>query len=123
MSENRKDSEQIQNGGQAAEKASSYRKWTLTTWKDLIPKWTLDTWKDLMTVIQAFATIVALVLGGWWTYKIFVLERETSPHANVSQVVTGKFIPPKWYWIQIYVTAQNTGKTLVKFDTADIRVA
>jgi hypothetical protein len=85
-------------------------------------KWEVGTWKDLMAGIQSVATVIALLAGGWWTYQIFVLERETSPHANVTQVVTGKLISQKWYWIQISITAQNTGKSLVQFDDADIRV-
>jgi hypothetical protein len=75
-----------------------------------------------VSTIQAVTTVFALIVGGVWTYKIFILERVTSPHVDVSQVVTGKLISPDWYWIQVSINAKNTGRSLVKFDTADIEV-
>jgi hypothetical protein len=97
---------------------------------ELEPRWLwpgrLRAWlggqKDAVSTIQAVATVLALTLGGVWTYKIFVLERVTSPHIDLSQVVTGKLISPDWYWIQVSITAKNTGRSLAKFDTADIEV-
>ena len=35
----------------------------------------MEFWKDLTSVIQAALTSIAIVVGGFWTYFIFVRER------------------------------------------------
>jgi hypothetical protein len=91
-------------------------------WPGRLRTW-LASQKDALSTIQAVATVLALVVGGLWTYQIFILERNVSSHVDISQIVTGQLISPEWYWIQLSVTAKNTGKRLVELTTADITVA
>jgi hypothetical protein len=90
-------------------------------WPGRLRSW-LGSQKDALSTIQAVATVLALSVGGLWTYQIFILEREISPHVDISQVVAGKLISPDRYWIQISLTTKNTGKSLVQFDAADITI-
>jgi hypothetical protein len=79
-------------------------------------------WKDVLAAAQSVATVIALLIGGFWTYWVFVENREDLPHANISESVTGRLISPEWYWLQVSVTITNAGKHLVAIGDADITV-
>jgi hypothetical protein len=82
----------------------------------------VDRWKDSTAIIQSIATTLALIIGGFWTYTLFISKRENFPHAVISQNVIGKLVTSDWYWLQIFIEVRNTGDTVVSIDTADIRV-
>jgi hypothetical protein len=84
--------------------------------------WNLALWKDALATIQSFATIVALIVGGYWTYTTFIMERTSFPHVKMSQTVQGRLVAPEWYWIMASITVENTGKYLVSIDNIDVRV-
>lgn len=90
-------------------------------WLPRLQMWLVSK-KDALATIQAAATTLALIVGGLWTYQIFILERDLTPHVDISQVVTGKLISSKWYWIRSSITAENTGKSLVRPKTEYITV-
>jgi hypothetical protein len=41
--------------------------------------------KEWIPITQAFITIAAVLVGGWWTYKVFIEQREQYPNANIDQ--------------------------------------
>jgi hypothetical protein len=41
--------------------------------------------KEWVPIAQAIVTILAVIFGGWWTYKLFIEQREQYPHANIEQ--------------------------------------
>jgi hypothetical protein len=78
--------------------------------------------KDLLQTIQAALTIAAIIVGGWWTYRLFVEQREAYPHLKIDQTVTSKALLQGVSWIHLTVNIENTGKSLVSLHSAEVRV-
>jgi hypothetical protein len=47
-----------------------------------------DKFKSEIQSIQSIVAIVAVLVGGFWTYNLFVKERKPYPHAIIEQHVT-----------------------------------
>jgi hypothetical protein len=47
----------------------------------------LVNWKDATATVQSLATIAALLIGGFWTYKTFVRFRQDRPRLSISHAV------------------------------------
>jgi hypothetical protein len=60
--------------------------------------------------LESLATIAALAIGGWWTYRRFVRQREDRPH--VAFTVDAAFIAKQGgYWIvELISRLENKGK-------------
>ena len=65
--------------------------------------------KDLATTLQSLATVVAVAVGGFWTYRRFVHMREDMPHLeyDVDVVFIGSF---GGHWlVELVASVQNKG--------------
>jgi hypothetical protein len=113
---------QVSKVGNTSQKAAEAQASKVENGRPTIAKAGVETWKSIMEAVQSFATVIALIIGGIWTYKLFIEERESYPHVKISQNLTGKLISPEWYWIQLSITTENTGKSLAHIDKADLRV-
>lgn len=40
--------------------------------------------KDKIETLAHVVTMLAIIVGGLWTYNIFIKERNSFPHANIS---------------------------------------
>jgi hypothetical protein len=89
---------------------------------ETVVEWGLGTWKGVTCTFQSLATIIAWLVGRYWTYNIFILERGSFPHVEISQHVAGKLIFPKWHWIHLSIDIKNTGKAIVNITKADIKI-
>ena len=78
-----------------------------------------DGWLDRL---QSLVTIVAIIVGGYWTYRLFVMKRELRAHLNINSAVVSKIISPGVVLIHLSMSVQNTGEGLVTLGDADIRV-
>jgi hypothetical protein len=86
-------------------------------WPGRLRVWLISQ-KDAVSTIQALATVLALGVGAVLGYIVV-----TAPNVELSQVVTGKLIASRWYWIQISITAKNIGtRGILTFDTVDSRI-
>jgi len=65
--------------------------------------------KDTVQTIQAVATILALIIGGIWSYNIFVKERKSYPHANIEQKVSHIKLSDTINLLRIGISLTNTG--------------
>ena len=65
--------------------------------------------------LQAFATTIAIGVGGYWTLMIYRQKRQRYPRAEVSHQVTARDIEAKKKrLLQIEVTVKNTGDILLE---------
>ena len=48
----------------------------------------LEKVKLFFDIISSIVTIAALIIGGIWTYKIFIQERKHYPHVKIEQKVS-----------------------------------
>ncbi len=44
--------------------------------------------KDIAQIAQSIVTILALIVGGIWTYNVFIVQREDVPQLNIKHTVT-----------------------------------
>jgi hypothetical protein len=74
----------------------------------------LATNKDAFETLKNVSEIIALIVGGFWTYQIFILKRGKHPRAKLEQqimcwpLVNGKRA------IRVIITIQNSGEILLK---------
>jgi len=64
-------------------------------------------------------TALALIVGGIWSYLLFIRTRQKYPSANISQEITFKRITRDKVWLRITATLQNTGKVLLSLVYAE----
>ena len=78
--------------------------------------------KDIAQIIQAVATIMAIIVGGSWAYSRFVRGRLGQPHANIDHEVTHRPIGDGNVLLRVKVTIQNVGHSLLKLGESTLRV-
>jgi hypothetical protein len=72
---------------------------------------------------QAVATIIALCLGGWWTYSRFVRQREDHPHIEFSVEI--KFVRKvsEWWVVELIAWLENKGKVQHRIESFEFDLA
>ncbi len=78
--------------------------------------------KDQVEVVSHFVTMVAIVTGGIWTYKIFVEERQEYPHVNVELKAGHVSLDNCLNLIRVAVELTNSGASRVVSGKAIVRV-
>lgn len=94
---------------------------TASTTPQPIPAW-LQTVKAYSDALQPPITVLAIVIGGIWTYRLFVQHRQKFPRANISQRVTSWSLSPKDRLLHVAVSVENVGQTLIELAWGFVRV-
>lgn len=68
------------------------------------------------------ATIIAIIVGGLWTYKLFILHREAYPKANISYRIEERKLSEEYNFIQVFVRIENSGNTVLRLLRGDVRL-
>ena len=74
--------------------------------------------KDWVNIIYSFLMILAAIAA----LILFWLQREGYRHANVDHEVTHRALDDRWVWIQAGIRIENTGRRLLHFDRATVRM-
>jgi hypothetical protein len=80
------------------------------------------TLKDWVDVAQSVVTIVAVIVGGIWTYDVFIKERRDYPHANIEHQITHLALSDKQNLLRVGLDLTNAGSSLMKIDHSLIRI-
>ena len=88
-------------------------------WKDLIP-----IIQAALTSIQALLISIGIVVGGIWTYFIFVRERLSFPKVNIDLNIEDENIdhPPDKRIIHVEIQLKNIGRVILKSDYSELRL-
>jgi hypothetical protein len=78
--------------------------------------------KEWVPITQAIITLAALLVGGWWTYELFIEQREQYPHANIEQKLSYIAFSKRAKLLHVEIELTDTGKTLLTTGKAIIRV-
>jgi hypothetical protein len=78
--------------------------------------------KDIIDIIQAIATIAALIVGGIWTYLKFIKKREHYPRINLSFTIDSMAVDETHNLIHVAVLHENKGETLMEAKNAELRL-
>lgn len=72
--------------------------------------------------IQALVTVVAISVGGLWTYRLFIQGREQFPRAALAHHITERGLPANRRLLHVVTTITNTGGVLLSLNTGRIWV-
>ena len=75
--------------------------------------WIKKNFAELAQAIQALATVAALIIGGIWTYQLFVLQRLAYPHLKIEHSVSDISFPDNRILLVVDVTHVNSGNVRI----------
>lgn len=78
--------------------------------------------KDWVDIVQSVVTIVAVVVGGIWTYDVFIKERRDYPHANIEHKTTHLSLTDKKRLLRVGLDLTNAGSSLMEIDQSIVRI-
>jgi hypothetical protein len=86
-----------------------------------VQKWGAD-WKDTAATVQSIVTIIALLVGGIWTYRTFVQFRQDRPKLVITHSVSHFFIPNRLILLSVEEKYSNVGPVKIDLTKGDIRI-
>ncbi|MEI6433436.1 MAG: hypothetical protein WCP32_01230 [Bacteroidota bacterium] len=78
--------------------------------------------KDWVDIIQAGFTIAAMIVGGIWTYRMFIKKREHYPGINLSITIDCMEVDASHNLVHVAILHENIKETLLKAKTAELRL-
>lgn len=82
----------------------------------------LKAFKEEIGTLQAVVTIIGILVGGWWTYNLFIKERQHYPHANIDQIATHVELSKDINLIRTATEVSNTGNSRLIIKKSMIRI-
>jgi hypothetical protein len=76
----------------------------------------------LFTIAQAIFAIAAIIVGGLWTYNLFIKERHEYPHANIELKLSHVALSDRVNLLRVWIELTNGGSSLMKIGKSIIRV-
>lgn len=71
-------------------------------------------WKDVATTFQSVTTVIALIVGAWWTYTIFIQSRQDRPRIAITHSVGHLRISEGHTLLMVSEKLTNVGTTAVE---------
>ncbi|MHC4171357.1 MAG: hypothetical protein ACYST5_00230 [Planctomycetota bacterium] len=78
--------------------------------------------KDISEIVVNVSTFIAIVIGGVWTYMMFVRRRQKYPRAKVSHRIIHKKIDNNKTLIRVDVEMCNQGDVLIRLSRRLVRI-
>jgi hypothetical protein len=78
---------------------------------------------DFWQVVESIATTTAIVVGAFWTYRLFVQKRQRFPRAVTSHTIYSWTLPNSKIFLRVSVRVRNLGDVLVQLRKAKIWVS
>lgn len=78
-----------------------------------------DIWTN---AIGKFAEVLAIVMGGLWTYLLFIRNRLDYPYAKIAHKVTHRVLNKEKTYLSVFVIIENAGKTAINIVSGIIYV-
>lgn len=78
--------------------------------------------KKPIETIQSIITIVAIIVGGLWTYNLFIKERKNIPHTNIELQLSHIKLSNEINLLHVGIKLTNAGNTLLSLKKYEIRI-
>ena len=78
--------------------------------------------KDYFEIFEMTITSIALIIGGWWTYKKFVKKREKFPRASTTHRIIERDVGNKKKLVHVFIEIKNIGDVLLSIESYDVRI-
>jgi len=82
----------------------------------------MDFWKDLFSIVQEVTTSIAIIIGGIWTYLLFIRQRLGFPKVDIDISINDILLPEGARFIHAEITLKNTGSVVLISDYAELRL-
>lgn len=79
--------------------------------------------KNISGVIQTTIAILALMVGGIWTYSLFVLKRQRYPKADVEHGFKLVKLTENKNLLIVTVTLRNSGEVVINLRKGEVRIS
>jgi hypothetical protein len=87
-----------------------------------MPTSRLENAKYAMDIIQSVATVIALIVGGIWTYHLFVQQRQEQPRLKIEHRLSQRKMANGETLLSVDEMLSNPGTTLVALHSSDTRI-
>lgn len=77
---------------------------------------------DVLDVCQKIVTIFAVIIGGFWTWKLFAEHREGYTKANISHHVACIRVSDDAKLIRVNVIIKNSGKKVLRLTRGEVHL-
>jgi hypothetical protein len=78
--------------------------------------------KEVLDIIQAIVTVAAVLVGGVWTYILFIKERHDYPHLNLEHIISHVLLPKHTVLLRVGIKVENIGQVRALTSETIIRV-
>ena len=78
--------------------------------------------KDMAQIVQAVGVFLGIIVGGLWTYLLFVRKRLTYPHVNLELSVYDTILTGNRRLVHVIISIKNTGNVLLRSDYSELRM-
>lgn len=82
----------------------------------------IETTKKYIEIVQSVITIVAFIIGGIWTYLLFIKKRLRFPRANVEHEISHFKLNSDFFLLHVKVKITNIGNVLLSLEKMEVRV-
>jgi hypothetical protein len=89
--------------------------------RDALPERSLRL-NEIIDLFSKLVTTAAVILGGLWTYKLFVEHREAYARANLQHDIIIIDIDDERRLLRLDVTIENTGNIMLSLRSAEVRI-
>jgi hypothetical protein len=69
--------------------------------------------KEIVDIAEPLATIIAILVGGFWSYMLFVRNRQKYPRAKISHQIAHKKISDEKVLLHVSTKISNIGNVLL----------
>lgn len=82
----------------------------------------LEKTKYAMDIVQSAATVIALIVGGIWTYRLFIQQRQEQPRLKIEHKISHRRMPNGETLLSVDEMLSNPGTTLVALRSSETRI-
>jgi hypothetical protein len=75
---------------------------------------TLEQQLSMFQIMQVIATVSAIIIGGFWSYRAFFRERIAEPMLNLDQKIIPLELPDGRVLLKVFVKLSNVGKVQIE---------
>ncbi|HTY38220.1 MAG TPA: hypothetical protein VMH23_13975 [Bacteroidota bacterium] len=73
-------------------------------------------WKAVVETFESAAKIIALLVGGLWTYELYIKQRTKYPRLQITHAAKVMSLGKEFSLLSVTVTVKNIGNVLVAVD-------
>jgi hypothetical protein len=82
----------------------------------------LSDFKEWVDIFFGIVSISGILLGGWWTYKVFIKNRLPIPKARTEHAIQQFELPEDKCLIRLCLTIKNIGSVLLELKHFEMKV-